>query len=165
MVRSTRQMWTLGLVLLLGGCASSRTVQVSAARPAQLLADGCVVCEGIGPCSFTFSRETCGLFDSSKGYIVFQAVLPDGRCQILAARTCELEAGERVHLDLDPGQLRKGIPCWPQGERWGPPSACARGADRARQQRSLEPVNGSGSPPYPGEAEQEAPEEDRAPRP
>ena len=121
-----RPWWFFGGVLLLSGCASSRTVQVSAARPAMLLADRCLICQGVGPCSFTFSRETCGLYDSSKGFIQFQAVLPDGRCQLLMARTCDLKSGERVHFDLEPGGLQEGSPCWPLGERWPPPPACSR---------------------------------------
>ena len=124
-----RQLQSFVLAITAGAaaCSSTRSVTVSAARPVVLMQGHCPICEGRGPCRFTFSRETCFGYDSSTGFIQFKAVLPDGRCQILSERTCDLKEDQRIHFDLEQSSLRDDrLTCGvdDDGKPWTPSRRC-----------------------------------------
>lgn len=104
---SSRVPLALSALLLLSlacACGGTRTVVIQTERPAAVIADGQRVCEA-SPCRWTFSRETCGLFDSSKGYVRFDAEVRDPASGTRTYnspmfRLCALKPNEQITIPM-----------------------------------------------------------------
>ena len=95
----------LALLPALFACASQRTVLVESTHPARVLERGQVVCART-PCRFTYSRETCFGFDSSRGIVVLEGVDATGNRAVVTWVTCRAKEGERKVIDFGKDQER-----------------------------------------------------------
>ena len=84
------------VLCLAAGCAGTRTISIDSEPPARILEGGGTACAKT-PCEWTFSRETCWLFDSSSGHFRLVAVADDGRkLSSPMIKTCGVKKGAKV---------------------------------------------------------------------
>lgn len=91
----------LAALCLAAGCSGSRVLSIDS-RPAARIEEwgGAAACAQT-PCAWSFSRETCGLYDSSRGYIILTAAAPDGRkLTAPALKTCGIKKGTRLSFQF-----------------------------------------------------------------
>jgi hypothetical protein len=88
---------------LVTACAGARIIHIESNRPARIFDwGGDLVCDS-PPCSWSVSRETCWLFDSSSGYVILRAQTPDGISMTTPAMVvCDIEEGTVVRFELPP---------------------------------------------------------------
>jgi len=100
-MKRVRRFGFLIAAVWLCGCAADPRIRIETNRPARVLDHGGhVICERT-PCTYQVSRETCGGFDSSSGYLILQAEADDGaRASSAAYETCNIKDGERVLIEL-----------------------------------------------------------------
>jgi len=103
-MRSALRLLLCLVAAVLPSCGGVVRITVETTRPARIVGSSGTVCETT-PCTTTVSRETCWLLDSSSGYLILEAVAPDGTSARSAAmKTCDLEEGERIVIELPPAK-------------------------------------------------------------
>lgn len=100
--------------LLSSACSSTRTVLLKTERPAVVYVDDERICDA-SPCPWTFSRETCSLFDSSLGYVRFLAETTDenSKRKLYASpmyRLCALKRNEHITIRMQPDSVAPEMP-------------------------------------------------------
>ncbi len=91
--------------LFLAGCTSARTMRFESSVPASVEdSAGTPLCAPT-PCSWRLSRETCGLLDSSLGYLRVRAVTSEGeRLDAPPLKTCAVREGTLLRFRFaEPG--------------------------------------------------------------
>ncbi|MBI5246507.1 MAG: hypothetical protein HY923_04955 [Elusimicrobia bacterium] len=85
--------------LLLAGCSGGRTLRFESSVPASVEDSGGKTLCAPTPCSWRVSRETCGVLDSSSGYLRVSAVASDGaRLDAPPLKTCAVLEGTLVRF-------------------------------------------------------------------
>ena len=95
--------------VLLAGCASSRTMRFESSVPASVQDSGGKVLCVSTPCDWRLSRETCGFFDSSSGWLKVSGVAADGsRLDAPPLKTCAVREGTVVRFLFPGPQITHG---------------------------------------------------------
>lgn len=89
--------------LCLAGCGGRVRLIVETSRPARIVDwGGAEVCAST-PCTHFVSRQTCGPFNSSSGYLILTALTADGaKANSSPLATCDIRDGDRVFIALPP---------------------------------------------------------------
>ncbi|MBI4346881.1 MAG: hypothetical protein HY553_08500 [Elusimicrobia bacterium] len=82
-------------------CGCTRTIRIDSLPQAKIL-DGAAVACPTTPCDWSFSRETCWGYDSSRGYFRLIAMAEDGReLSSPMLKTCAVRRGTRLSFRFD----------------------------------------------------------------
>jgi hypothetical protein len=86
-------------------CAGYRQLGIESTEPASVVDwGGAVVCART-PCVMRVSRETCGIYDSSKGHIILTARSENGLTMVsMAIPTCDVKDGMRLRYEFPSGK-------------------------------------------------------------
>jgi len=81
------------------GCGSSRTLKIESTLAAEIQDNSGAIRCAATPCEVEISRQTCGLMDSSSGFVVLTATARNGTALRSAPmETCGINNGSRVRF-------------------------------------------------------------------